>query len=178
MTQLIIARCVCSSSGSNTSSAMKAARTYTDGTDHFCHKTIFFERESKHTFPLKIWHTRYSSRLNILNQFMLESWTLQLFMTELMKLRVCSRCPCFVLKEKLVFNSRPGPCGFGLNYLLNVQYHTTPHHTNCCPELQDLCSINYFYLRYFEGSEHSSFILCLLVKIVKNKKTQLITTKP
>ena len=42
---------------------------------------------------------------------------------------------------------------------------TTPHHTNCNPEPQDPCSISYFTLRYFEGSEGFSFILCLLVKI-------------
>ena len=43
----------------------------------------------------------------------------------------------------------------------NVLYHTT----NCCPEPQDPCSINYINLRYFERSESFSCILRLLVKI-------------
>ena len=40
----------------------------------------------------------------------------------------------------------------------------TPHHTNCSPEAQDPCMINYFSLRYVEGNESSYFILCLPVK--------------
>ena len=41
---------------------------------------------------------------------------------------------------------------------------TAPYHTNCSPEPQDPCSINYFDLRYFEGTESLSVIICLPVK--------------
>ena len=44
-----------------------------------------------------------------------------------------------------------------------TQHHATPHHTNCSPEPQDPCTTN--YLRYFEGSQSFTSILCLLVKI-------------
>ena len=47
---------------------------------------------------------------------------------------------------------------------LDVLYHITPQNTNCSPEPQDPCTINYW--RYFERSESFSSIhlLCLLVK--------------
>ena len=44
---------------------------------------------------------------------------------------------------------------------LTVQYHTTQ---TAAKKRQDPCNINDFNLRYFEGSESFSFILCLLVK--------------
>ena len=53
----------------------------------------------------------------------------------------------------------------GFHYLYLLMSSTTPHHTNCSPEPQDPCSINYLNLRYFERSESFCFILCLLVKI-------------
>ena len=43
-------------------------------------------------------------------------------------------------------------------------HHTTPHHTTQ-HKLQESRRINYCTLRYFEGTESFSFILCLLVKI-------------
>ena len=46
-----------------------------------------------------------------------------------------------------------------------TSHHTTTQHTNCSPEPQGPCNINFFNLIYFERSESSSFILCLLVKI-------------
>ena len=52
----------------------------------------------------------------------------------------------------------------GLEELTPLMSCSTPHHTNCSPEPQDPCSINYFHLRYFEGSESFSSIQCLVVK--------------
>ena len=54
-----------------------------------------------------------------------------------------------------------------VTYLLLMSC-TTPHHTtDFNPEPQDPCSAN--YLRYYEGSESFSSILCLLVKIDKQE---------
>ena len=41
----------------------------------------------------------------------------------------------------------------------------TSHQTKCSPEPQDPCSIIYVNLRYFDGSESSPFMPCLLVNI-------------
>ena len=53
-----------------------------------------------------------------------------------------------------------------------------PHHTNCSPELQDPCSINFFNLRHFKASESFFFILCLLVKTYLRIINQFITAQP
>ena len=50
---------------------------------------------------------------------------------------------------------------------------------NCSLEPQDPSSTNYFSLRYFEGSERFSSILCLQLKIRYLRiKNQLITAQP
>ena len=61
---------------------------------------------------------------------------------------------------------------------LKVLYNTTPHHTNCSPKPQELCSINYFNWRYFEGNEFLFYTMSASEDRHLRIKNQLTTAQP